>query len=85
MGKVLNVYFSSVSTTEKHMKTRELEKVNGGILRTICFTVDEVLNVRRCVRGENHSGLISNIQGHCGKLETKLQAFLLRYMTHRQG
>lgn len=45
ISTVLNVYFSSLHIVEKDMKTKEIRKVNGDILRPVCITVEEVLDV----------------------------------------
>lgn len=43
-GKVLNEYFATGFTVEKNVKTREMDKVNDIILRTILITVDCLVN-----------------------------------------
>lgn len=85
VGKGLNSYFSPGFIMEKELKNKELRPVNGNILRTIRFTVEEVV---RGMMVDQSAGVDQIYPKHYGKLEKKLQECWKRYMNtfrHRRG
>lgn len=73
MGKVLNKYFTSVFTAERH-EDWELGKDNGDVLRIVLITVREMLDDLKRMKLDKSLGI------SCGKLEKKIaQAFAATY------
>lgn len=56
------------------MKNRELGKVNDDILRVVCITVEEALDVLKLMKESRsiHPDLIGYVQGKCENLGNKL-------------
>lgn len=50
----------------RNTKTGELRAVNGEVLWTVRITVEEVLDVLRCMKVDTFIGQIRYIGGHCG-------------------
>lgn len=85
VGQGPHSYFSSGFIMEKELKNRELRPVNGNILRTIRFTVEEVV---RGMMVDQSAGVDQIYPKHYGKLEKKLHECWKRYMNtirHRRG